>query len=161
MENKLKVVVADDMEILALNMQELIASNSKVEKVWTAFDGEDEIIKIMRVEPDIVFTDMQMPKRTGLDVIKAIKDYPTVRKKPQFILVTAESDKMLHIKARELGFFIEHKPISPEKINQYINEFEPVKVDEKKEERKRQKAFRIMKRELRKERLRNMFFKNK
>ena len=59
---KLKVVVADDMEVIAKNMQSIIAGNSKVEKVWTAFDGEEEIIQIMKLEPDIVFTDNQMPK---------------------------------------------------------------------------------------------------
>ena len=87
---KLKVVVADDMEVIAKNMQSIIAGNSKVEKVWTAFDGEEEIIQIMKLEPDIVFTDNQMPKRTGLEVIEAIKEYPCIRKQPKFILVTAD-----------------------------------------------------------------------
>lgn len=73
METKLKIVVADDVKVIAENMQSVIAKNPRVEKVLTAFDGEDEVIKIMNLKPDIVFTDMQMPKKTGLEVIEEIK----------------------------------------------------------------------------------------
>jgi len=104
METKLKIVVADDVKVIAENMQSVIAKNPRVEKVLTAFDGEDEVIKIMNLKPDIVFTDMQMPKKTGLEVIEEIQGNLSIMKKPKFILVTADRDSSLIVKARELGF---------------------------------------------------------
>ena len=101
METKLKIVVADDVKVIAENMQSVIAKNPRVEKVLTAFDGEDEVIKIMNLKPDIVFTDMQMPKKTGLEVIEEIQGNLSIMKKPKFILVTADRDSSLIVKARE------------------------------------------------------------
>lgn len=139
METKLKIVVADDIKVIAENMQSVIAKNPRVEKVLTAFDGEDEVIKIMNLKPDIVFTDMQMPKKTGLEVIEEIKGNLSIMKKPQFILVTADRDSSLIVKARELGFDIVYKPISAESINEYINNFEKIELKMKtlKEKEKR------------------------
>lgn len=161
MQEKIKVVVADDMKSIADNMQSIIAGNDRVEKVWVAYDGEDEIIQIMKLQPDIVFTDMQMPKRTGIDVIEAIRCYPAVRKKPKFILVTADRDSSIVIKSRELGFDIEYKPISAQRINEIINDFEPVKIDEEQEERKWKQEVEEVRKELKKEGFFKKIFKNK
>ena len=123
MEKKLKVLVADDIEILARNMSSIISENERVENVKYVLNGEDEINQILSFQPDIVFTDMQMPKKTGLEVIEEIKSNNSIEKKPQFILVTADRDSSLIIRSRELGFYIEYKPISAERINEYIDNF--------------------------------------
>lgn len=150
MDEKIKVVVADDIKILAIRMQSIISGHPKVEKVWTAFDGEEEIIQIMKLEPDLVFTDMQMPKRTGVDVIEAIRCYPSVRKKPKFVVITGDRDASLIQKSRELGFDIEYKPISDERIIQYLDEANPIEIDEEEENRRFQEDLKIMREELRK-----------
>lgn len=80
MEKKLRVLVADDDEVLAIKIQSIIAGNSNVEKVKIEKNGRDEFLRILEFEPDIVFTDMQMPIMTGLEVIKKNKRI-TVRKR--------------------------------------------------------------------------------
>ena len=92
LKSKIKVLVADDMEIIVRNMKSVIEKNPKVERVDSAFNGEDEINAILNLRPDIVFTDMQMPKKTGLEVIEEIMTNNSIEKKPQFILVTADRD---------------------------------------------------------------------
>ena len=151
METKLKIVVADDIKVIAENMQSVIAKNSRVEKVLTAFDGEDEVIKIMNLKPDIVFTDMQMPKKTGLEVIEEIQGNLSIMKKPKFILVTADRDSSLIVKARELGFDIVYKPISAESINEYINNFEENRIENENIERKGKEKIEQTRNELKKE----------
>ncbi len=123
MERKIKVVVADDMEIIVRNMKSVIEENPNVEKIESVFNGEDEINAILNLKPDIVFTDMQMPKKTGLEVIEEVMTNTSIEKKPQFILVTADRDSSLVIKSRDLGFYIEYKPINASRINEYINNF--------------------------------------
>ena len=129
LKSKIKVLVADDMKIIVRNMKSVIEKNPKVERVDSAFNGEDEINAILNLRPDIVFTDMQMPKKTGLEVIEEIMTNNSIEKKPQFILVTADRDSSLIIRSSELGFYIEYKPISAERINEYIDNFTDLKEE--------------------------------
>lgn len=117
MEKKIKVVVADDMEIMIRNMKSVIEENPIVEKIECVFNGEDEVNAILNLKPEIVFTDLQMPKKTGLEVIEEIMTNTSIEKKPQFILVTADRDSSLLIKSRELNFNIEYKPINASYLN--------------------------------------------
>lgn len=137
MERKLKVLVADDIEILAKNMSSIISKNERVENVKYVLNGEDEINEILNFQPDIVFTDMKMPKKTGLEVISEVMRNTSIKEKPQFILVTADRDSSYFTKASELGFFLDFKPISAERVNEYINNFgiKPKDVVEPKKEK--------------------------
>lgn len=121
MKEKIKVVVADDVQVIAENMKLIIDKNPNIEKTLVAFNGEEEIKKILEAEPDIVFTDFQMPNKNGIDVIDTILNNKNIKKKPQFILVTADRDISIVNKAREMHFDIEYKPISENRINEYIN----------------------------------------
>lgn len=47
MERKLKVLVADDIEILAKNMSSIISKNERVENVKYVLNGEEEINEIL------------------------------------------------------------------------------------------------------------------
>ena len=138
MQEKLKIVIADDNIALANNLKKIIEMNPRIEKVWISNDGEDAVIQIMNVEPDLVFTDMEMPKRNGLEVMDTIRGYPCVRKQPRFVLVTATCDAKLFEKARELDleFEIVRKPFDIERIHQCIDEFVPIEIDEEEEKRK-------------------------
>ena len=156
MERKIKVVVADDMEIIVRNMKSVIEENPNVEKIECVFNGEDEINAILNLKPDIVFTDMQMPKKTGLEVIEEVMTNTSIEKKPQFILVTADRDSSLVIKSRELGFYIEYKPINASRINEYINNF----TDLEKEDEEKPKEFETKRKEPKREIFLIKFFKS-
>lgn len=137
MQDKLKIFIADDNVALANNLKKIIEKNPRVESVWVSNDGGDAVAEIMRVEPDIVFADMKMPKKNGLQVMEAIYWYPCMDKFPKFVLLTATCDASLYEKARELEFDFEivHKPFDFERIHKCIDEFVPIEIDE--EERKR------------------------
>ena len=123
MKRKINIVIADDIEAIAKNMQFVMTSNEKVEKVDIALDGEEAIQKIISLEADLVFTDMDMPKKNGIEVIECIISNPNITKKPEFVLVTGNHDISAINKAQKLGFKIEYKPINKNKINEYIDNF--------------------------------------
>lgn len=75
----------------------------------------------MNNSPDIIFTDNQMPKKTGIELIEELKYY-TFEQKPKIVLVTGDSDPSIYQKARELNFEVVHKPISDDIINMIIKE---------------------------------------
>ena len=122
MQSKLKILVADDLEIIRQTIADIVEKNENVAIARMAKDGKEELELILSYNPDIVFTDMRMPEMTGMEVIEKINQIE-LKRKPQFILVTADADLRLSSKARELNFSIENKPINADRINEYINNF--------------------------------------
>lgn len=152
-KNKLKIVVAYENRSLAHAVKSIIEEKEEVEKVELAFDGQDVIIKIMDLEPDIVFIDNEMPKRTGLEVIEAVEYYPCIEKKPRFVLISADIDLELIRKAQEFNFYIEYKPVDYEEISKYIKNFEPIEIDYEEIKKKRKEENEIIRRNIKNYRL--------
>ncbi len=122
MERKLKIIVADDIEILAKNIALVLQENPNVEMVEIVNNGKEELDKILKILPDIVFTDFRMPEMTGIEVIEEVKNL-NLAKKPQFILVTSDRGSDIITKSIDLEFSIEYKPIDSKRINQYIEDY--------------------------------------
>ncbi len=68
----LKVLIVDDEQFNRLRIRDLLANESDVEVVGEAADGDDAIEQIRATHPDLVFLDVRMPGKSGLDVIRAI-----------------------------------------------------------------------------------------
>lgn len=139
MDKKIKILVVDDDERTLMNMSSIIAGNENVEKVRTANNGREALCKVMDFQPNIIFTDMRMPVMTGIELIEEIKK-ANLNNKPKIILVTSDRSPNLVVKARELKFDVVYKPISGERINEYINDYVGIDKEEYNkeiEERKR------------------------
>lgn len=65
----LKVLIADDAEMTRKNLVAMLSDNENIDNIIEAQDGKEELEKIIREQPDIVFTDMKMPLMDGIDVI--------------------------------------------------------------------------------------------
>lgn len=122
MDRRIKILIVDDDERMITNMSSIVARNENVEKVKTASNGREALYRVMDFEPDIIFTDMQMPVMTGMELIEKIEKM-NLTTKPQIILVTSDRSPNLVVKSRELKFDIVYKPISIERINDYINDY--------------------------------------
>lgn len=80
-----KVVIADDNQILLEQLEKNLKECKEIEIVGIAHNGEEELKCIKEFSPDVVVTDIEMPKMTGVDVIEAVKDFEQV---PEFIVIT-------------------------------------------------------------------------
>jgi two-component system, LytTR family, response regulator len=80
----LRVVIVDDEPLARQRLEDLLRS-MPVEVVGTADDGEAAIAAIRRLAPDLVFLDVQMPGKTGLEVVREIG----AERMPLTIFVTA------------------------------------------------------------------------
>ncbi len=78
---KIKVLLADDHEIILDGLKLILQQDQDVEIVGEAFDGEQVISELKRIpELDIVILDINMPKKDGIEVTKEIKAiYPEVK----------------------------------------------------------------------------------
>jgi two-component system response regulator AtoC len=105
-----KVLVADDdptlLSFIAATLRRL-----KMDVV-TASDGEEAIAKIQEGSFELVITDFKMPKKTGLDVLKAAK---TINPHTVVILATAFASIETAVAAMKDGAFnVLIKPFSPQ-----------------------------------------------
>jgi two-component system response regulator len=63
-------------------------------------EGEEAMSYLLRqgkyadiLQPDIVLLDLNLPKKTGLEVLKEIKDNPDLRRIPVIVLTTSSAQK--------------------------------------------------------------------
>ena len=69
----IKVFVADDSIILRERLLEMLREIPGVQVLGCAEDGLHAIDCIRKLKPDAVILDIQMPRGTGLDVLKNVK----------------------------------------------------------------------------------------
>ncbi len=83
-----------------------------------ATNGEEGLKKFKKINPDIVITDIMMPKLDGLEMTKKIKN---INENIPIVVISAFSDKEKLLKAIDLGitkYFI--KPFDPEEVLEYL-----------------------------------------
>jgi len=95
-----KVLVADDnpqiLELLEAYLEPLNV------RVRLAADGEATLAAVEQDEPDLILLDIMMPKRSGFEVCRLLKDDPRYRDIP-IIMVTALNEVGDMERARECG----------------------------------------------------------
>ena len=68
----LRVLIADDERLARQRLEDLLVHEPNVEIVGQADNGPTTIAAIRDLEPDLVFLDIQMPGKTGLEVVREI-----------------------------------------------------------------------------------------
>jgi two-component system LytT family response regulator len=68
----LRVLIADDERLARQRLEDLLRYEDNVEIVGRTDNGLATIAAIRDLEPDIVFLDIQMPGKTGLEVVREI-----------------------------------------------------------------------------------------
>ncbi|HWW62445.1 MAG TPA: LytTR family DNA-binding domain-containing protein [Thermoanaerobaculia bacterium] len=71
-EKKIRVVIVDDEPLARARIEDLLAKEADVEIAGIAMNGNEAVDIIQRLEPDLVFLDVQMPGKSGLEVVDAI-----------------------------------------------------------------------------------------
>ena len=68
------LIVDDEQHIRLLIEQTLEELADDGVELYTASDGEEALAAIEAQSPDLVFLDVMMPKRNGLEVARAVRD---------------------------------------------------------------------------------------
>jgi two-component system chemotaxis response regulator CheB len=107
---KIRVLVIDDSAYNRRSLSAILGSSDRIEVVGSAFDGEDAIRKIMRLKPDAITLDLEMPRMDGFALLRWLMiNHPL----PVFVVSARESNRSV-FKALDLGaadFIV--KPQSP------------------------------------------------
>jgi DNA-binding NarL/FixJ family response regulator len=72
MNQTIRIVIADDHELLRSGFQVLLRKQNQVEIVAEAVDGMDLLNKVREHRPDVVVTDIQMPVMDGIEATRIL-----------------------------------------------------------------------------------------
>ena len=73
MNDRIRVIIADDHTIVRSGVRLLIESESDIEVVGEAIDGHEAISLVETIQPDVVIMDIGMPELDGLGATRQIK----------------------------------------------------------------------------------------
>lgn len=80
MTSKIKVMIADDQELIRDSLSIVLGTNADMEVIGLASNGHELIELIKKNQPDVVLMDVRMPELDGVEATRAVKEqWPGVR----------------------------------------------------------------------------------
>lgn len=76
MSSTIRVVIADDHQILLDGLQQALDSLPDIQVIATANDGSELIEAVNRYKPDVLLVDVEMPGTSGISAIGSLDDLP-------------------------------------------------------------------------------------
>ncbi len=116
-----KILVIDDDETILLIFRTHLAKDGHT--VETAADGMEGLAKVPAFRPDLILLDINMPRMSGFEVAKRLKENPGTKSIPIFIMTSLKQEANIK-KGYELG--IEEyltKPTNIEHLKLRVNKF--------------------------------------
>jgi two-component system, response regulator PdtaR len=92
-----RAVIADDESIIRLDLKEILEGDGYL-VVGEAARGDDALVMIKELEPDLALLDVKMPGLDGIEVARELKGSSTI-----VVLLTAFSQRTLIESARDAG----------------------------------------------------------
>ncbi len=104
--SKIRVLLADDQTMIRQGFAYVIGLQADLELVGEAADGVEAVELAGRLRPDVILMDVQMPRMTGIEAIRAIGQ--TQPETKMVILTTFDDQDYIYesIRAGAVGFLL-------------------------------------------------------
>jgi two-component system LytT family response regulator len=73
-----KAIIIDDERLARNELRKLLGDHSEIEIIAEAANAEEGKQKIEELQPDLIFLDIQMPGKTGFDLLTELERAPHV-----------------------------------------------------------------------------------
>lgn len=123
-----KVVICDDERIIREGLKQAISwEDYHFHEVWLAKDGIEGLSLIREHQPDLVITDVRMPRMDGVELLEAIKDLPCQK------IILSSYDDFEYMQAGIHHHVLDYllKPIDSEQLSQRLAQFVPLAHEQK------------------------------
>jgi two-component system, LytTR family, response regulator len=105
----MKAIIIDDERLARAELKKLLQEFPEVEIVDEAANADEGIAKIESLRPDLIFLDIQMPGKTGFDMLSQLE------RTPQVIFTTAYDEFALKaFEVNALDYLL--KPVEPKRL---------------------------------------------
>lgn len=106
----MNALIVDDERLARKELASLLSEHPNIEIVGEAINADDAFEKINELKPDLLFLDIQMPGKSGFDLLEMLDSVPKV------IFTTAYDEYALKaFEVNALDYVL--KPIQPERLN--------------------------------------------
>lgn len=110
----IKAIIIDDERLARRELKSLLKKHDDIDIVDEAGNADEALEKIQGINPDLLFLDIQMPEKTGFDLLEML---PTV---PKVIFTTAYDEFALQaFEINALDYLL--KPIEPKRLEGALN----------------------------------------
>ena len=96
----IRILVADDHTIVREGLRQIIQKNSDLTVAGEAANGNDVLRMVREQEWDVLVTDMSMPGRNGIELIKLVKE---ARPKLPVLVLSMYGEEQYAVRAIRAG----------------------------------------------------------
>src|SRR5213595_3465367 len=119
----IKAIIVDDERLARTELKKLLQDFSDIDVVDEAANVDEGVEKIETQNPDLIFLDIQMPGKTGFDLLAELD------KAPHVIFTTAYDEYALKaFEVNALDYLL--KPIEPKRLTDAIQKLHIVESKE-------------------------------
>jgi len=114
MNKKIKILIVDDQELFREGLFTLLNIQSDFDVIGQANNGEEALLQITKLNPEIVLIDLRMPIMDGVECTKRITNqFQNIK---VIVLTTFDEDELVFdaLHAGAVGYLL--KDVSPEKL---------------------------------------------
>jgi len=105
----MRALIVDDERLARKELNNLLKEHIEIEVVGEAVNADDAVEKVNELNPDLLFLDIQMPGKTGFELLEMLESVPKV------IFTTAYDEYALKaFEVNALDYLL--KPINPERL---------------------------------------------
>jgi two-component system, LytTR family, response regulator len=122
----MKAIIIDDERLARQELKNLLSAHKEIDVVAECANAEQAKEKIAAINPDVIFLDIQMPGKTGLELLEEISALPEV------VFVTAYDEYAIRaFEINALDYLL--KPVQPQRLAETIKKLVNKETGEKAE----------------------------
>ncbi len=106
----IRVLIVDDHALFRRGLEMVLAEEGDIELVGEASDGAEAVEKAGEALPDVVLMDIRMPKSSGIEACRAMKEVVPSAKIVMLTISDEEEDLFEAIRAGASGYLLKDIP---------------------------------------------------
>jgi two-component system LytT family response regulator len=113
----IKAIIIDDERLARTELKKLLQEHKEIEVIEEAANVDDGILKIETHQPELIFLDIQMPGKSGFELLAELE------KTPKVIFTTAFDEYAIKaFEVNALDYLL--KPIEPKRLSDAIQKLQ-------------------------------------
>ncbi|HVO75178.1 MAG TPA: response regulator [Ignavibacteriaceae bacterium] len=109
----MKALIVDDERLARVELRRLLTPFKEINVVGEAVNTEDAMEKISKLNPELIFLDIQMPGKNGFELLEELDSVPTV------VFTTAYDEYALKaFEYNAMDYLL--KPIEPKRLEETV-----------------------------------------